>query len=288
MTCSVASLLPVSVPSVPADRSRRACTSRRPRAAPGTRRAADGATRAGRAPRSNQRVPPDGRGNQVGDRRRRPDRRPRHSTRRARISMSRGMVAAAPYSQASSRKPGGGGGSSMCSIKSPEAPITCTYRLSGRCMKGNFTPGASSSTRDVVAQVGAHAPVLLLEDVVVDPTASRRLEQRVVQQQEATTAGLQDPCHLLDRRLERVEMLDHEAHHDRVERRIAERQPLGARLHVPRAASPSHSFHDLGPGGVDTDRLAGRPRRHDERSDLRHTRRRAPDARRPGAVRRAG
>ena len=50
------------------------------------------------------------------------------------------MLAASPYSGASARKPGGGGGSSMCSTRSPQSAITLMYRLSGRCMKGNLMP----------------------------------------------------------------------------------------------------------------------------------------------------
>ena len=43
------------------------------------------------------------------------------------------------------RSPAQGGGSSMCSTSSPRSAITLMYRLSGRCMKGNLTPGATSS-----------------------------------------------------------------------------------------------------------------------------------------------
>src|SRR4029079_12932531 len=55
------------------------------------------------------------------------DRGARHSMRRARISISRGMVDAAPYSHAEAMNPGGGAGSSMSSISRPTSPITCTY-----------------------------------------------------------------------------------------------------------------------------------------------------------------
>ena len=52
----------------------------------------------------------------------------------------------------------------------------------------------------VLDQVGADPPVLLgrIEDLVVDPAAVGRLEQRVVQEEEEPPAGRQDPCHLGD------------------------------------------------------------------------------------------
>src|SRR5581483_5531338 len=81
-------------------------------------------------------------------RRARPRRRGERAQRclRARSTSSLGIVAASAYSGAWAMKPGGGGGSSMCSTRSPESAITLMYRLSGRWMKGNLTPGETSST----------------------------------------------------------------------------------------------------------------------------------------------
>jgi len=77
-------------------------------------------------------------------------------------------------------------GSSMCSTSSPHSAIVFTYRCSGRCMNGSRTPGADLFHRMVVRQIGPDTPVLLLEDVVVDPATVRPVEQRVVQEQHET------------------------------------------------------------------------------------------------------
>ena len=84
-------------------------------------------------------------------------------------------------------------------------------------MKGNLTPGATSSMRRVVRQVGPDPPVLLVQDVVVDPAAARGLQQRVVQEEDEPPARREHPGHLVDRGLERVDVLEHQAHDDRVE-----------------------------------------------------------------------
>src|SRR5262249_49360683 len=84
------------------------------------------------------------RGPRGGWARQRGDRRDRgHSSLRVRTTRSRGIDAAAPYSGARATKPGAGGGSSMWSASSPRSAITLMYRPSGRCMKGNLTPGAT-------------------------------------------------------------------------------------------------------------------------------------------------
>ena len=55
------------------------------------------------------------------------------------------LVAASRYSDARSRNPSGGAGSSIHSIRSPAVAMALTYRLRGRWMKGRSTPGATSS-----------------------------------------------------------------------------------------------------------------------------------------------
>ena len=209
---SVASLPPVSVPSVRADRS--ASDS-------------DAYTDEEQQARAERRAATFVRASSVCDRMiggrrsvrdgRRFERRGAHSTRRARISISRGIAAASRYSHAAARKPGGGGGSSMSSISRPTSPITCTYRLNGRCMKGKSIPGATCSRVSSSWMYGPDPPVLLPEDLVVDPATPRRLEQRVVQEQEEAPAGREHTGDLVDARLDRVDVLDHEAHHHRVE-----------------------------------------------------------------------
>ena len=60
-------------------------------------------------------------------------------------------------------------------------------------MKGRLTPGATSSIVVSGAQVGPDPPVLLLQDVVVDPSAARGLEQGVVQEEEAGSRRVRAP-----------------------------------------------------------------------------------------------
>ena len=62
-------------------------------------------------------------------------------------------------------------------------------------------------------QVGADPPVLLgrIDDVVVDPARPGCLEQRVIEEEAETAAWLGDPGDLRDRRVDGVDVLEHEA-----------------------------------------------------------------------------
>jgi hypothetical protein len=114
--------------------------------------------------------------------------------------------------------------------------------------------------RDVVGQIRADAPVLLVEDVIDHPAAARRLEQRVVQEQHEAAAGREHAAGLGDRRLERVEMLEHEARDRGVERRVAQRHRLRA---CPRVGGTTRALtrgRDLRRGRVDADDLGAQLR----------------------------
>ena len=188
--CSVASLPPVSVPSVPRgsfsaneagdvdEQQRRA------------RDDADGATTATRCPTSPGLT---GVRRRVLGRRRCGDRRAGHGTRRARSSMSRGIVEASPYSQASSRKPGGG--ARFVHVVDQQTHLTHHLYVSaqGAVHEGQVDPGGHFLDGRVVPEVRTDPPVLLLEDVVVDPAAPRSLEQRVVQEEEAAARRARGP-----------------------------------------------------------------------------------------------
>ena len=87
---------------------------------------------------------------------------------------------------------------------------SCMYRLRGRCMKGNLTPGATSSIEESGEQVRADPPVLLLEDVVVDPAAARSCNRGWfggVGRQRSEGPGRS----AVDGRLEGVEVFDDQA-----------------------------------------------------------------------------
>ena len=99
------------------------------------------------------------------------------------------MCSPRAYSGARSVKPGGGGGSSMCSTSRPQlghhvdvAGQRAVHERAGR--RRARPPRALMSS----ARYGPDPPVLLVEDVVVDPAAPRRLEQRVVEEEEEAPA----------------------------------------------------------------------------------------------------
>src|SRR5581483_78038 len=77
--------------------------------------------------------------------------------------------------------------------------------------EGEAHPRRHLLLRLVVGEVGPDAPVLLLEDVVVDPAAVRRLEQRVVEEEQEPPAGPEHPGHLGDGGGEVDDVLEHQA-----------------------------------------------------------------------------
>ena len=86
----------------------------------------------------------------------------------------------------------------------------------------------------------------------------------MVQEQEKAPAGGEHPGDLPDARLDRVDVLDHEAHHDRVERPRSARQVVGDGPGVERAARPLLGHRDLRPGRIEPDHVgaeADRPTR---------------------------
>ena len=140
------------------------------------------------------------------------------------------MVAAARYSSALARKPSGGAGSSMRSMSRPLLGHRVdVLRQRAVHERQHARPGASSSMRHVDGEVRADAPVLLFEDVVDHPAAVRRLQQRVVEEEHEAAAGREHAADLRDRRAVVGQVLEHEARDRGVERRVGERQLLGAR-----------------------------------------------------------
>ena len=199
------------------------------------------------------------------------------------------MVAASRYSSALARKPSGGAGSSMRSTSSPCAAIAFTYCDSGRCTNGSITPGASSSIVTSTGRYGADAPVLLLEDVIDHPAAVRRLQQRVVEEEQEPAAGREHAGDLRDRRGVIGQVLEHQARDRGVERRVGERQMLGAGPQVARTAGSLR-------GRDGAAHASGRPRPRTRRRassraarpGLHRYRHRQPASRRRGTPPRAG
>ena len=116
--------------------------------------------------------------------------------------------------------------------------------------------------RLVLDQVGADPPVLLgrVEDLVVDPAAVRRLQERVVEEEEEDAAGPQDAGDLDDGRVHAADVLEDQAGDDGVEAAVGERQRVGPRLGVGRTAAPLPRHPDLVPRRVDADDHVGTDR----------------------------
>ena len=75
-------------------------------------------------------------------------------------------------------------------------------------------------------EVAPDAPVLLgrFDHLVVDPAAVGCLQQRVVEEEAEPPAGREDPGDLGDRRVDLVDVLEHEAGDHRIERSVGERE----------------------------------------------------------------
>ena len=66
-----------------------------------------------------------------------------------------------------------------------------------------MTPGAISSIATSSVRYGPMRQYCSLEDVVVDPAAARRLQQRVVQEEQEHAAGREHPGDLGERGVDR-------------------------------------------------------------------------------------
>ena len=136
------------------------------------------------------------------------------------------MAADSAYSGARAMKPGGGAGSSIRWSIRPWSAIAFTYRERGRCTNGRFDARRDLLDRHVFDEIRADAPVLLLEDVVVDPAAARHLEQRVVEEKQERPAGLEYPGDLGDRGIDRDDVFEDQARDHGVEGGVAERKSV--------------------------------------------------------------
>ena len=102
-----------------------------------------------------------------------------------------------------------------------------------------YTPSSTCSIVLRLVEIRADAPVLLgrIEHLVVDPAAPGRLEQRVVEEEREPPAGAQHAGDLGDRAVDVVDVLEHEARDDAIERGVRERQLGGLRTRVVRTSA---------------------------------------------------
>ena len=87
----------------------------------------------------------------------------------------------------------------------------------------------------------------------------------MAQEQHEPSPGFEDSCHLVDRLLERLDVLERQAHHHGVERSVAARQRLGARPDVHRSATAFTGDLDLGGGRIEAHDLRAGCSRSDAR-----------------------
>ena len=129
------------------------------------------------------------------------------------------MVAASRYSLARSRNPSGGAGSSI--------------RLDQQTVLGKRVDVAAERSVDerdehvlfdllialLLDEVRADPPVLLgrIEHVIVDPSAVRSLQQRMVEEEAEPAAGLQHAGDFADRFVDVADVLEHETRNHCVE-----------------------------------------------------------------------
>lgn len=115
-----------------------------------------------------------------------------------------------------------------------------------------------------LGEVGAEPPILLgrVDHVIVDPATSGGLQQRVVQKERETTTRSQHACDLGDGRIDRVDVLEHQARHHGIERSVRERQLVRSGLQVARPTAALVCDANLIPGRVDADNSCTSGRHH--------------------------
>ena len=99
---------------------------------------------------------------------------------------------------------------------------------------------------EMVRQIGADPPILFVRSRTIDPSTAWCLEERVHQQQEKLPIRCKDAGDLVDRRLERIDVLKSEAQDHRVEREVSKGELLRPRLHEQWRSAASVCLTNLG------------------------------------------
>ncbi len=116
--------------------------------------------------------------------------RDRHTSCGRPAAAGAGSSRASRYSCALARKPSGGAGSSMRSISRPLRGHRVDVLRQRAVHERQHARPARAPPSSRRREVRADAPVLLVEDVVDHPAAVRRLEQRVVEEEDEPAARL--------------------------------------------------------------------------------------------------
>jgi len=104
----------------------------------------------------------------------------------------------------------------------------------------------------VVLQVSTNSPIVLAERLIVDPAAAGSLEHRVAQEEHEPATVLENAGNVVDRGLERVDVLQRQTQEHRVKGAARTRQFLGARSCVAGTASTRPSRTQLRQGWIET------------------------------------
>jgi hypothetical protein len=110
----------------------------------------------------------------------------------------------------------------------------------------------------MVREILADSPVLFPRTLVIDPTAPRRLEERVDQQQQELAIGSEHSSDFVDRLLEPIYVLNGEAENHRVKRDTGKGKLFRRRLHEARPATRVR-LPNLGTCRVQSDHFSPAP-----------------------------
>ncbi len=108
--------------------------------------------------------------------------------------------------------------------------------------------------REIFHQIRADPPILLgrIENLVVDPSAARSLQQRVIEEEAEPPTGFEDACHLGDRIIHILDVFEDQTCHDCIERLVAERHLVCSGTRNVHSATSFGGDHDLIPRRIDS------------------------------------
>lgn len=112
--------------------------------------------------------------------------------------------------------------------------------------------------RQILDEVRADSPILLrrVENLIVDPSTARRLQQRMIEKEAEATAGGQNSCHFGNGIIDVFDVFEDETCHDCIEGVRCKRQSMRRRTGNMHSAASLRRDRDLIPRWIDTDHEA--------------------------------
>ena len=108
-------------------------------------------------------------------------------------------------------------------------------------------------------QIGTDTPVLLIENVIVDPAAAGRLQEWMVEEENKTPSRFENPAHFDDRLVHGTDVLKDQTGEHHIERRIVKREQRRFRPGVGRTSAALLGEADLRHGRIDADARGPEP-----------------------------